>query len=463
MIRLLAITLFSVLPILGNSQLIPEYFKSIAFKAWISENRISSLTAHTQPSENLSYTSGYYLAKGGDFTFISYSNPYLATSFETKIGVYEYLFDEFGNLDSMCIKVMKITCKAPEKDSFHLNADFRSRLNELIKTDYSAQFRIDTTGESKFNRAQTSKILQQCRFKNMNYFFDPSGHLWTAINQEISIPGLKGTQVLTYRIVQTIKFKNEEPVTIKKYHFDGDFWEPNYEYWSLVNLNDSVQAVKIESSVYTENYGMPRGLARDTSYYANTFIHHANETKTFYTTDTYFDTDLSTFPRISLTTELNEHTFLYENFYKNFPNIPYSFFPFQIFEDWNYLEGFQKFEIAEFTPGKNILKRKEYFKRDTWVKTEIYDYWIGEEHLFYTEIPYENGVKRVYNEKYKANKRTLYFEHKGKEFKVYNYYPGSKRDNKTKIEARTNNGCLEIGNFDAEYPGDVLKMTIGYR
>jgi hypothetical protein len=169
MIRLLAITLFSVLPILGNSQLIPEYFKSIAFKAWISENRISSLTAHTQPSENLSYTSGYYLAKGGDFTFISYSNPYLATSFETKIGVYEYLFDEFGNLDSMCIKVMKITCKAPEKDSFHLNADFRSRLNELIKTDYSAQFRIDTTGESKFNRAQTSKILQQCRFKNMIY------------------------------------------------------------------------------------------------------------------------------------------------------------------------------------------------------------------------------------------------------------------------------------------------------
>ena len=460
MYRLLAITLFAAIPILGNSQLIPWYFRNTAFKAWISENKISSLTTHTLPSENLSYTSGYYLAKGGDYTFVSYPNPNLTPEFRTEIGIYEYIFDELGNLDSMCVKVLEINCRAPEKDSFHLNADFRSRLNEMITTDYSTQFRIDTTGESRFRRGQTSKILQQCRFKGMNYFIDPTGKLWSAFNQSITIPGLKGTQVLDFRIKQTIKFINDEPVSIREYPFSGDFWHPCYRYWSVTPLNDSIQAIKVESSVYNQEYEVPYGVARDTSYYANSFIHQSYGTKTFYTTDRYFDGNIDGYPKVKLTNQLNQRIVQYDNFSFSLIGL------FKKSNDWA-IKNFYQLEIANFRAYENRsqyrFEYKDYFKRDSWSKTEVYSFMDDEKRLLYTEAPYEDGVKRVYNEKYKVNKRTQYFEHKGNEFRIYSYYPGSTHGNKTEIEVQTNNGYLEIGNFDAESSGDILKMTIGYR
>jgi len=486
MYRLFLIALFIILPFLGNPQLIPSYFKNPAFKAWISENNISSLTFHTLPSEHLTYTSGYYLAKNNELTYVDYPEPNRVPEFEVKMNIYEYLFDELGNLDSLCIKTMEIDCKAPEKDSFNIDLDFRERLNELIKADYSEQFKIDLSRDVnlRVDAQQVSKVLKECKYSPMNYFIDASGKTWVALQQSITIPGLKGTQVLDFRIEQTVKFKKEEPVFIREYPFIGDFWDPNYHYWSVVQLNDSVQTVFVQQSEYDYDGDISKGKARDTSYYSNSFILHQNGIETFYTKNDRFKKNYDQFPQIKFTSKHNLQTRTYTNYGKG---ASYSLFNYSG-REITYFETL-KYEMPVISSCEQsncpILELREFSKQNQWNKTQFYYSSSPDEklQLQYTEMPYESGVKREYREeellytdtiykhelkqqlvsKYRLYKHAQYFEHKGKDFRIYSFYTGPKGITKTEIEISTNNGYLEIGKLETEYADYLLKMNIGYR
>ncbi len=445
------------------------------------------------PSEHLIYSSGYYLAKNNELTYVDYPEPNRVPEFEVKMNVYEYLFDELGNLDSLCIKTMEIDFTAPDKDSFDIDLGFREQLNELIKEDYSEQFKIDLSRDANLraHAEQVSKVLKECKYSLMNYFIDASGKTWMALQQSITIPGLKGTQVLDFRIEQTVKFKNEEPVFIREYPFTGDFWNPNYNYWSVVQLNDSVQTVFVQRSEYDYDGDIPKGKARDTSYYANSFMLDRDGVRTFYTKSDRFKNNYDDFPQLQIANLRGQCITTHRNFYEssNVDNwkLPCSLINYSN-RELNYYET-MKYYISGFGSceqySSSIIEFRESFKKSEWNKTLVYYSDSPKEKLklVYTDIPYKHGVKREYQEqyllyvdtvyphevkqqltaKYRPYKRTQYFEHKGKDFRIYSYYTGPKGVTKTEIEISTNNGYLEIGKLETEYVDYILKMSIGYR
>lgn len=465
---LLSLLLFAVQS--SFSQLVPWYFQSPVFREWARENKIASLSYQTPAIDGLGICSNAYFinAKG---QVVSNNDNNHCDKIDVKSFKYEYWFNENGFLDSVCVASFEFYFASGEGTFMQVNDSLINYFDQVIRRDFSQQYTYDTIREYQRKQKVKSDVLKNCRFKSINYFFDQTGSIWYALQNQLPVPDFAGLVALEYRLIQTIRYENGEPKTIREYPYYGDFWNPTYSFFTQEKRSDSLEHIAVQQPIYiTENdyYDIAVG---DTVIYLSAIKELKGQNTYFYNLGEENQLpDLTTVPTIETIHQLTSEITRYSNFYIS-PND---------FRKWNFSTGlffaegnFQDYDHpALLKPGvndrtyfgqsKNSFEFQTYVKKGTWKKTEIYTCENGNRTLLYTDTPYEFGIKRKEAVRYKIDANTVYFEHIGEHFRIYTYYPNAKNKYRFSTEIETKNGFLYFDGIH-DYESTTSKMNITYR
>lgn len=456
----------------GQSQLVPWYFQSPVFREWVRENKVASLSYQTPVIEGLRQCEKHYFVnEQGRVIAPPDNNDYC-----DRIGVnsykYEYWFNDNGLLDSVCVKSLDYYFASDEGSFMKVDDSLINLFDKVIRRDFTQQFTYDTIREYWGKQQVKSVVLKNCRFKSMNYFFDQTGSVWYTYQNRLPVPEFAGRVTLNYRIIQTIRYENGEPKTIRKYPYYGDFWSPAYTYFTREKRSDSLEQITIRQPLWvTEDryYDIPVG---DTVSYLSIIKEQKGTTTYFYTiNEDHQLPDLTTVPTIETIHQPNGEITRYSNFHIS---------PFY-FREWHFPTGlfleegnFQDYEHpALLEPGvddftffslpKNSFEFQTHLKSGIWKKTEIYSCENGNRTLLYTDTPYEFGIKRKEAVEYKRDANTVFFEHIGDNFRIYTYFPNAKKEYRISTEVETKNGYLFFGGNHEDETTTSSKMKISYR
>lgn len=456
----------------GHSQLVPWYFQSPVFREWVRENKVASLTYQTPAIDGLGQCEKHYFVNEQRHVIAPPDN----NDYCDRIGVnsfkYEYWFNENGFLDSVCVKSLDYHFASNEGSFMKVDDSLIDFFDKVIRRDFVPQFTFDTLGEYQHKLKIESAILKNCRFKSMSYFFDQTGSVWYTYQNQLPVPEFAGQVTLKYRVIQTIRYENGEPKTVRKYPYYGDFWSPAYTYFTREKRSDSLEHIAIRQPLWiTEDYyyDIPVG---DTVFHLSTFKEQKGSTTYFYTiNEDHQLPDLNSLPNIERTQLTNGEIIRYRNVYyysNDFRKWGFANSLFTVegnFEELEHPARLEPVELAATRPnevGKG-LEFENHYKKGEWKKTEIYSLEQEGRTLLYTDTPYEFGIKRKKAVRYKQDANTVFFEHIGEHFRVYDYSPNAKKQYRIGVEIETKNGYLFFGGNHEDETTTSSKMKISYR